>query len=206
MRLSSPLLIACIAVSLFVGCEAEVVIVPPRDPVATPATAVAPTPDPAPAKAMRAPVTEPALDPEFNPEKMSVRIGDEKALEALIARHKGEVVFVDYWATWCEPCVEFFPHTVETFDKYRQRGLTAIAVAFDAPEEEAKVRRFLAQHRAGFENLICSYDPGAEAFEKFGIDLVPHFRLYDRQGKLRAKWDAAPKDLDAKIQELLAEK
>jgi thiol:disulfide interchange protein len=188
LRSSSLLLIICSVIAICTGCEPEVVRVPPRVRTATTSSAVIP-------KA-----------PAFDPATVSIQVGDEKALEALIARHKGQVVFVDYWATWCEPCVEFFPHTVETFEKYHEQGLTAVAVAFDAAEEEPKVRRFLAQHRAGFENLICSYDPGAEAFEKFGIDLVPHFRLYDRQGKLRAKWDAAPRDLDAKVKELLAEK
>ncbi len=183
-------LIVGTVVALCSGCEAEVVRVPPR---------VRTTAMPAPPK----PVEQ---TPAFDPATINVKVGDEKALDALIAKQKGQVVFVDYWATWCEPCVEFFPHTVETYDKYHDQGLTAIAVAFDAPEEEAKVRRFLAEHRAGFENLICSYDPGAEAFEKFKIELVPHFRLYDRQGKLRAKWDAAPRDLDAKVKELLAEK
>lgn len=185
------LTVAC-ALLLLAGCEAEVVRVPPRT-----TTTSAPSSE---ASAHKAPL------PAFDPATISVKAGDEKALEALIAQHKGKVVFVDYWATWCEPCVEFFPHTVETYDKYHAQGLTAIAVSFDAVDDEAKVRRFLSKERAGFENLICSYDPGAEAFEKFGIDLVPHFRLYDRQGKLRAKWDAAPRDLDAKIKELLAEK
>lgn len=189
------LTIACVLLVL-TGCEAEVVRVPPRT-----TTTSAPAQNTA-AKSHSPQSQLPAIDPAA----ITIQVGDEKALEALIARHKGEVVFVDYWATWCEPCVEFFPHTVETFDKFHTEGLTAIAVTFDAAEEEPKVRRFLAQHRVRFENLICAYDPGAEAFEKFGIDLVPHFRLYDRQGKLRAKWDAAPRDLDAKIKELLAEK
>lgn len=181
------LLMVGAVVAICTGCEPEVVRVPPRVRNAASSAAI-------------------AKAPAFDPATISIQIGDEKALEALIAKHKGQVVFVDYWATWCEPCVEFFPHTVETFEKYHEQGLTAVAVAFDAAEEQPKVRRFLAQHRAGFENLICSYDPGTEAFEKFGIDLVPHFRLYDRQGKLRAKWDAAPRDLDAKVKELLAEK
>lgn len=193
VRSRSSLLLAAVVV-LCAGCEAEVVRVPPR--VRTTAAAL---PD-------KEPVAPIAKAPAFDPATINVQVGDEKALEAMIARHKGELVFVDYWATWCEPCVEFFPHTVETSEKYHDQGLRTIAVAFDAPEEEPQVRRFLAQHRAGFENLICSYDPGTEAFEKFAIKLVPHFRLYDRQGKLRAKWDAAPRDLDAKVKELLAEK
>lgn len=192
-RSTAWLLMAAAVIATCTGCEPEVVRVPPR--VGTTALPTA-----------EGPATPAAQSPTFDPANISVQIGDEKALEALIAKHKGQVVFVDYWATWCEPCVEFFPHTVETFEKYHDQGLTAVAVSFDAVEEETKVRRFLAQHRADFENLISSYDPGAEAFEKFGIDLVPHFRLYDRQGKLRAKWDAAPRDLDAKVKELLAEK
>src|SRR5207249_1058455 len=57
--------------------------------------------------------------------------GDAKALDELIATHKGQVVLVDYWATWCGPCVENFPHTVELAKKYREQGLVAIAVNFD---------------------------------------------------------------------------
>lgn len=188
--LSVRLTLICALLVLLAGCEAEVVKVPPRTQTASLPTSSAAAPE----------------KESSDPAQISVQAGDEKALEAMIAKHKGKVVFVDYWALWCHPCVEFFPHTVETYEKYHERGLTAIAVTFDPVEKEPEVRRFLAKERVGFENLICSYDAGAEAFEKFGIDLVPHFRLYDRQGKLRAKWDAAPRDLDAKIKELLAEK
>jgi thiol-disulfide isomerase/thioredoxin len=131
---------------------------------------------------------------------------DEKALEAMIAAHKGEVVFVDYWATWCPSCVEYFPHTVELHKKFNTQGLNTIAVTFDSSDDEPKAREFLAKQGADFENLLSSYDPGSAAFEAFGVELVPHFRLYDRQGKLRHKWDAEPKDAEQRIQELLAEK
>jgi len=132
--------------------------------------------------------------------------GDEKTLAALIAAHKGQVIFVDYWATWCHPCVEYFPHTVEMNRKYKERGLATIAVSFDDPSDESAPRDFLAKQGADFENLLSSYDPGPAAFEGFGIDLVPHFRLYDRKGQLRHKWDAQPGDADEKIVALLAEK
>ncbi|QDU26836.1 Thiol-disulfide oxidoreductase ResA [Anatilimnocola aggregata] len=148
------------------------------------------------------PVVESAA---IDPATISVQVGDEKALEELIKKHKGQVILVDYWATWCHPCVEGFPHTVDAFEKYEKQGLTAIAVSFDDAEEEPKVRKFLAGQRARFDNLISSLPQGSENFERFGIEQVPHYRLYDRTGKLRHKWDAAPKDLDAQVTVLLAE-
>ena len=143
--------------------------------------------------------------PALQPEQINLKVGDEKALEALIAAHKGEVVFVDYWATWCHPCVEYFPHTVEMSRKYKERGLAVIAVTFDDVEEEAKVRAYLSDQGADFEHVISSYDLGPAAFEGFDIDNVPHFRLYDRDGKLVHKWDEEPVDAEEKIEAALAE-
>lgn len=146
-----------------------------------------------------------SVAPSLKPADINIVTGDVQALGELLASHKGQVVFVDYWATWCEPCVQYFPHTVELSHKYKDRGLATIAVSFDDPAEEQTVREFLAQHRADFSNLISSYDLGPAAFEAFDINQVPHFRLYDRQGKLRYRWEAAPDDAQQRITELLAE-
>ena len=142
----------------------------------------------------------------LQPEAINLVVGDEKKLEEMIAAHKGQVVFVDYWATWCEPCVEYFPHTVEMHRKYKDRGLATIGVTFDEPEDEATAREFLAQHGADFEHLLNQYGIGTEATEKFDLEQVPHFRLYNRKGELVKKWDEKPEDADKLIEELLAEK
>lgn len=141
----------------------------------------------------------------LKPADVRLTVGDEKALDAMIAAHKGKVVFVDYWATWCHPCVEYFPHTVEMSRKYKDQGLQTIAVSFDELEDEAKAREFLAKQGADFENLLSKYGVGTEANEAFQIEQVPHFRLYDRKGQMRHKWDAKPEDADEKVRELLAE-
>jgi len=133
---------------------------------------------------------------------------DAAGLNDLIATHKGKVVLVDCWATWCVTCVANFPHTVELAKKYKAKGLATIAVSFDLFEDEEKVRDFLAKQGAEFDNLISSHNAiGQKPAEDFDIGPLPEYRLYDRQGKLRQKWDSGvdQAELDKKVAELLAE-
>jgi len=133
--------------------------------------------------------------------------GDEKDLDKLVAKNKGKVVFVDYWATFCAPCKKSFPHTVELSKKHKENGLVVISVSMDLLEDQEKALAFLKKQGATFDNLISKYDGGGtDANDAFGIGPLPHLRLYDRKGVLRHKWDGKPKDLDAKVEELLKEK
>src|SRR5437773_7141377 len=112
----------------------------------------------------------PAAASAVMPESIKLTVGDAKALDELIARHKGEIVFVDYWATWCGPCVQNFPHTVELAKKYRERGLATIGVSLDRPDEQEKVREFLAKQGADFENVLSQHETvGQRAFADFDI-------------------------------------
>ena len=54
---------------------------------------------------------------------------------------RGKVVLVDFWATWCLPCMAQLPHTVELADRFRDRGLTVATVSLDEPENIEQVRR-----------------------------------------------------------------
>ncbi len=141
--------------------------------------------------------------------KVNLVRADAATLNDLVASHKGKVVLVDYWATWCLPCVENFHHTVELSKKYGDKGLAAISVSFDLFEDEAKVRDFLAKQGANFDNLISSHDnTGQKTWTDFGIGPLPEYRLYDREGTLIKKWESGvdQTELDAKIQELLPAK
>jgi thiol-disulfide isomerase/thioredoxin len=143
---------------------------------------------------------------------ITVRVANVDEFRATLAKFRGRVVLVDFWATWCPSCVEQFPHTVELHRKYAERGLAVVSVSLDEPEAEPQVREFLRRQGASFDNLLSAYGSGVKAIEAFGLaGSVPCFRVYDRSGKLRhefavdprAERQFGPADIDAAVVELL---
>lgn len=154
--------------------------------------------------------TPPSADGSLGPSEIDLKVVDEKQFASVIEGHRGQVVLVDFWATWCGPCVQAFPHTVELHNQYKDQGLATISLSFDELANEAKVKEFLAKEGATFDNLISKYDSAlVEAATAFDFEgTLPHYRLYDRTGKLRHRWnptDAQPDALEQQLQALLAE-
>jgi thiol-disulfide isomerase/thioredoxin len=137
-------------------------------------------------------------------------------LDRLIAEQRGNVVLVDFWATWCLPCLEQLPHTGQLAEKLGPRGLAVITVSLDSPTKLAQAAQTVVQ-RAGTapQHLASALGGGSKAMEAFEIasGSAPHYKLYDRTGKLRqifevdpaAKRQFIPEDIDAAVEKLLAE-
>ena len=139
-----------------------------------------------------------------------------EAFDKAIKAHKDKVIVVDFWATWCGPCVKKFPHLVEMHKKYADKGLVCVSVSMDLlgskdDYKKDKVLAFLKDKGAAFPNFVTA-DPDAdgEKMEKlFGEDfrLIPYLVVFDKAG--RRVWDSSngPKmtdeQLEKKIEELL---
>jgi thiol-disulfide isomerase/thioredoxin len=125
---------------------------------------------------------------------------DAAGLDQALAKHRGQVVLVDFWATWCGPCLELFPHTVELHRRFGDRGLAVITVSLDEPRNRPAVRKFLSDHAATTENYLAVYGVGPAAFTALGINdgALPHVRVYDRQGKLRRTFVSGGRSVDPK--------
>ena len=154
--------------------------------------------------------TEPAIASD---EVVSVVSPDEYA--AVIAKHRGKVVLVDFWATWCVPCRKAFPHTVELHHRFADKGFTAISMSLDDPESKADVQVFVTEQKAEFDHLMCKFGGSDESFAAYNIEgsALPHFKLYDRSGKLRHTFGFNPQtnqgidqnDIDAAVETLVRE-
>ncbi|TYL46634.1 TlpA disulfide reductase family protein [Marinomonas sp. IMCC 4694] len=94
---------------------------------------------------------------------------------------KGQVVLVDFWASWCGPCRESFPWMTSIQAKYNSQGLKVIAINLDQEHEQAL--DFLKEFKPGFTVL---FDTEAQLPEDFGVIGMPTSFLIDRQGKIRA--------------------
>jgi thiol-disulfide isomerase/thioredoxin len=134
-----------------------------------------------------------ALAPSSNVHLQPVTADDYKKI---IAGQKGKVVLVDFWATWCGPCREKFPHTLALAKKYGPDGLTVISVCMDSPDpkDQEKALHFLQSQNAEITNLSNRIDDQDAAFGAFDIDggALPHFKIYDRKGIARWKFGGDP--------------
>jgi len=112
---------------------------------------------------------------------------DAKGLSQAVAREKGRVVLVNFWATWCVPCREEFPDLVRLEAAYRGRGLSVLGVSTDLGRDLSAVEKFLASYKPGFPNYHKAKGGDDQDFidavdKSWGGEL-PFTVLYDRAGR-----------------------
>jgi cytochrome c biogenesis protein CcmG, thiol:disulfide interchange protein DsbE len=102
--------------------------------------------------------------------------GERIELDAL--RHSGPVL-LDFWATWCKPCLESIPELEALHERWRDRGLTVIGISIDGPRNFARVRPFAS--RLGIHYPIV-LDEDGRLQEQFRVREVPTTVLFDTSG------------------------
>lgn len=102
--------------------------------------------------------------------------------EIRLAELRGQIVVLNFWASWCGPCREEAPALETVWRRYRDAGLVMVGV--NIQDREAAARDFLVQTRSSFPNVV---DATGAASIAYGIYGVPETFVIDRKGRIRAR-------------------
>lgn len=115
---------------------------------------------------------------------------------------KGHYVLLDFWASWCGPCIGTFPYLKRLYAQYHDRGLTILGVSND--KDRSKWLKALERHQLPWPALLSSIQPEENALDRYGVETIPNLVLISPQGKVVAA-DLSKTQLADLLQQLLGE-
>jgi thiol-disulfide isomerase/thioredoxin len=115
-------------------------------------------------------------------ELMAATLPDMDGKSQALAQWRGKVMVVNFWATWCPPCLEEIPEFVRMQEKFGHRGLQFVGIAIDNAD---KVREFAAKFRMNYPVLVGEME-AIELVRKVGNERggLPFTVIMDRKGRL----------------------
>jgi thiol-disulfide isomerase/thioredoxin len=124
-------------------------------------------------------------------EPVSVELASAEDLKKLRANGTGKVLLVNFWATWCGPCVHEFPDLETTYRMYRLRDFDMVMVSANMPDEKAGVMKMLEKQHASSRNLLfgstdtyamqAAFDPKWDSPVPFTVLLSPEGKVLYRE-------------------------
>ncbi|HEV2851620.1 MAG TPA: redoxin domain-containing protein [Thermoanaerobaculia bacterium] len=96
----------------------------------------------------------------------------------------GKVVLVDFWATWCAPCVSAMPELQKLHQKHSAKGFTVVGISID--EEHQKARQFVQKKKLAYPVYLDATD--SPAWSVFHVRSVPAAFLVDAEGRIVQQW------------------
>ncbi|MDB6053688.1 MAG: resA 1 [Verrucomicrobiales bacterium] len=115
---------------------------------------------------------------------------------------KGKVVMVDFWATWCGPCMAALPEVIDIYDKLHEKGMEIIGISLD--EDKDELTSFLKKKKMSWPQYFEGSWQNNQFVKEFGVEGIPSVWLIDKKGIVRTRDFRG--DLEAEIKKLLDEK
>ena len=104
---------------------------------------------------------------------------DGQQKEIKLTDYKGQIVYLDFWASWCQPCRKSFTWMNKMQSMYGAEGFKVIAINLD--ESRAKANKFLQQIPANFD---VAFDPRGTTAESYNVKAMPSSYIIDKQGNV----------------------
>ena len=118
-----------------------------------------------------------------------------------LSKMKGKVVLVEFWATWCTPCVNKLPTIRKIYDKFYNKGFQVVAISLD--RDRKKLETFVNEKNITWPQFFDEKGWKNRLAKKYGIRGIPTLWLVDKQGNLVDM--EARKNLEEKVKKYLAQ-
>ena len=138
---------------------------------------------PAPPKAAKTPVIEEPAKPVDKQLPYSL---NTQHLDQFLVQNRGNIVLINLWATWCQPCIKELPTLEKLHQKYQDKAVKIIAISIDGEAKaDSLVRPFWDKLRLTMDNYILQGDnpePVINHFDKLWLGMVPTSYIFDKNG------------------------
>ena len=111
-------------------------------------------------------------------------------LKSIMDSNKGKVILLNFWATWCKPCVKEFPDLIKLYSNYKDKGFLLVFISADVPEEvKTKVVPFLSKQGVDFVTYYNGFDKPEDLINFVDKDwqgAIPSTYIYDKKGNIKS--------------------
>lgn len=138
---------------------------------------------------------------DFHDVRLATLKGDSVSLSAYVGKHK--YVLVDFWASWCGPCMREMPNVKAAYAKYKSRGLEVVGISLD--RDRRAWQGAVTRMEMTWPQMTDVNASGSNAATVYGVQYIPYTLIFDKKGNIVAQNLHGAEMLD-KLEELMPAK